>query len=49
MTYSEARGESWAGKQGVAHVAKNQKAKNLVQFDGNTYEVFYYIQEHLLE
>jgi spore germination cell wall hydrolase CwlJ-like protein len=27
MIYSEARGESWAGKQGVAHVTKNRKAK----------------------
>ena len=33
--YSEARGESWAGKQGVAHVAKNRKANGS---RGNTYE-----------
>lgn len=35
MIYSEARGESWAGKQGVAHVAKNRKATGTW---GNTYE-----------
>jgi len=38
MIYSEARGESWAGKQGVAHVAKNRKAKNSTEFGGGTYE-----------
>lgn len=38
MIYAEARGESWAGKQGVAHVAKNRKAKNSTEFGGGTYE-----------
>ncbi len=38
MIYSEARGESWAGKQGVANVAKNRKAKNSSEFGGGTYE-----------
>lgn len=35
MIYSEARGENWEGKQGVAHVAKNRKADGSW---GNTYE-----------
>ncbi len=38
MIYSEARGESWAGKQSVANIAKNRKAKNLSEFGGDTYE-----------
>lgn len=38
MIYSEARGEAWVGKQGVAHVANNRKAKNLAEFGGNTFE-----------
>lgn len=38
MIYSEARGESYKGKQGCAHVAKNRKAKNTTEFGGNTYE-----------
>ncbi|SHK59385.1 cell wall hydrolase [Tepidibacter formicigenes] len=36
MIYSEARGESWKGKQAVAHVAKNRKEKPY-KF-GDTYE-----------
>lgn len=35
MIYSEARGEEWVGKQGVAHVAKNRKADG---YWGDTYE-----------
>ncbi len=38
MIYSEARSEAWVGKQGVAHVAKNRRAKNLAEFGGGTYE-----------
>lgn len=38
MIYSEARGESWAGKQGVAFVASNRKARNSSEFGGGTYE-----------
>lgn len=38
MIYSEARGESWAGKQGVAHVARLRKARNTSEFGGGTYE-----------
>lgn len=34
MIYSEARGEPWAGKQGVAYVAKNRKDNGSW---GNTY------------
>ncbi|WFD08699.1 cell wall hydrolase [Tepidibacter hydrothermalis] len=36
MIFSEARGESWKGKQAVAHVAKNRK-KHPSDF-GDTYE-----------
>lgn len=38
MIYSEASIESWTGKQGVAHVAKNRKARNSSEFGGGTYE-----------
>lgn len=39
MIYSEARNQSLAGMQGVAHVAKNRKASNEEDFNGqDTYE-----------
>lgn len=38
MIYAETYDESYEGKQGVAHVAKNRKAKNLAEFGGSTYE-----------
>mgnify|MGYP003090206854 CR=1 FL=1 len=38
VIYAEARGESWAGKQGVAYVVANRKKKNKTEFGGNTIE-----------
>lgn len=39
LIFSEAQGESWAGKQGVAFVAQNRKLKNIPEFGtGGTFE-----------
>lgn len=38
MIYSEAEGEEYEGKLGVAHVAKNRKAYNNGKTYGKTYE-----------
>jgi spore germination cell wall hydrolase CwlJ-like protein len=38
MIYAEAEAESYEGKLGVAHVAKNRKWYNTAEFGGNTYE-----------
>lgn len=37
VIYSEAGGESWAGKQGVCWVVKNRRARNSTEFGGNTF------------
>ncbi|WP_339322110.1 hypothetical protein [Paenibacillus sp. FSL W8-0194] len=38
VIYSEAQGEGFFGKQGVAHCIKNRKEKNIDEFGGATLE-----------
>lgn len=38
IIFAEAQGEVFFGKQGVAHVIKNRKDKNLAEFGGGTLE-----------
>lgn len=38
LMYSEARGETQAGRAGVYYIVLNRMSKNLSEFGGNTYE-----------